>query len=100
MVELETPELTDNQIEELCLIAEKTARQYVLSKVTSKNIESLDISAEAEGTKPLRLEIEVVVTLSPLMNGYNMQKLVDEAVREAFSSVEKHLRGLACRSTK
>jgi hypothetical protein len=100
MVELETPELTDNQIEELCLIAEKTARQYVLSKVTSKNIESLDISAEAEDTKLLMLEIEVVVTLSPLMNGYNMQKLVDEAVREAFSSVEKYLRGLACRSQK
>ena len=100
MVELETPEFTDNQIEELCLIAEKTARQYVLSKVTSKNIESLDISAEAEDTKPLMLEIEVVVTLSPLMNGYNIQKLVDEAVREAVSSVEKHLRGLACRSQK
>jgi hypothetical protein len=100
MEELGTPELADNQREELCLIAEKAARQYILSKVASKNIESLDVSAEAEGTKPLRLEIDVAVTLSPLMKGFNVQKLADEAVIEAFSSVEKHLRELACHSRK
>jgi hypothetical protein len=92
------PELTSEQIEELCLIAEKAAREHVLSKVPSKKIEALDISAEAEGTKPVALRVDVAVTLSPSMGNFNVQKLVDEAVREAFSSAEKHLRELTCHS--
>jgi len=92
--------LTSQQIEELCLIAEKAARRYILSKVSRKKIESFDICAEAEGTKPVALDVEVAITLSPSMKGFNVQKLVDETVREAFSSAEKHLRELACRSAK
>jgi len=100
MESLEIPELADSQIEELCLIAENAARQYVLTRVTSKKIETLDISAEAEGTKPLALNVEVTVVLSPSMKDFNTQKLADEAVREALSSAEEYLRELACRSRK
>jgi hypothetical protein len=94
------PELTTQQIEELCLIAEKAARRYILSKVPIKKIESLDICAEAEGSKPVALGVDVAITLSPLMKDFNVQKLLDEAVREAFSSAKKHLRELACHSGK
>jgi hypothetical protein len=94
------PELTSEQIEELCLIAEKAARRHILSRVFPKKIESLDISAEAEGTRPVALEIDVAVTLSPSMKDFDVQKVVDEAVRQAFSSAEKHLRELSCRSQK
>jgi hypothetical protein len=100
MEALEIPELTSEQIEELCLVAEKAAREHVLSKVPLKKIETLDISAEAEGAKPVALRVDVAVTLSPSMKDFNVQKLVDEAVREAFSSAEKHLRGLGCHSEK
>jgi hypothetical protein len=100
MEALGIPELTSEQIEQLCLIAEKAARKHVLSKVPSKKIETLDISAEAEGTKPVALRVDVTVALSPSMKSFNLQKLVDEAVREAFSSAEKHLRELACHSQK
>ena len=100
MEALGIPELTSEQIEELCLIAEKAAREHVLSKVPSKKIETLDISAEAEGTRPVALRVDAAVTLSPSMKNFNAQKLVDEAVGEAFSSAEKHLRLLACHSQK
>jgi hypothetical protein len=100
MEALGIPELTSEQIEELCLIAEKAARDHVLSVVPSKKIETLDISAEAEGTKPVVLGVDVAVTLFPSMKSFDVQKLVDEAVREAFSSAEKHLRFLACHSQK
>jgi len=93
-------ELTTEQIEELCLIAEKAAREYVLSKVPSKKIETLDISAEAEGEKPVALKIDVTVTLSPSMRNFDVQRVADEAVREAFISAEKHLREIACHSQK
>ena len=44
MEELGLPELTTEQIEELCSITEEAAREYVLSKVPSKRIEKLNIS--------------------------------------------------------
>jgi hypothetical protein len=100
MEALGIPELTSEQIEELCLIAEKAAREHVLSRVPSKKIETLDISAEAEGTKPVALKVDVAVTLSPSMKDFDVQKLADEAVRQAFISAEKQLREIACHSQK
>ncbi|MGD0977735.1 MAG: DUF3194 domain-containing protein [Candidatus Bathyarchaeia archaeon] len=100
MEALGIPELTSEQVEELCLIAEKAAREHVLSKVSSKKIETLDISAEAEGARPVALKVDVAVTLSPSIKGFDVKKLVDEAVREAFISAEKHLREIACHSQK
>jgi len=38
--EIGIPELTSEEIEELCSIAEKAAREYVLSKVPPKRIEN------------------------------------------------------------
>jgi len=99
-VEIGIPELKSEQIEELCSIVEKTARQYVLSKLSPKRIEALNISVETEGTKPVRLTVDVDVLLSPLMKKFNVQKLVDEAVKEAFTSAENYLRELACHSKK
>jgi hypothetical protein len=98
--ELGIPELTTEQIEQLCLTVEKAAREYILSKVPRKRIEELNVSVETEGAKPVRLNVEVDVILSPLMKETHAQKLVDEAVKEALVSAEKFLRELKCRSSK
>lgn len=100
MEELGIPELDSEQIEELCSIAEKAAREYVLSKVPSKRIEALNISVETEGAKPVTLTVEVDVSLSPLMKKFDVQELVDEAVKEAYASAEEYLRELKCRSQR
>jgi hypothetical protein len=96
--DLSMPELTDEQMEGLCLAAEKAAREYVLTKVSSKKIERLDISAEADGKKPVELRVEVEITLSSSMKHYDVRNLVDDAVRKAFSSAEEQLREMACHS--
>lgn len=98
MKALGIPELTSEQIEELCVIAEKAARDYIVTKVPSRKIDALNISAEAEGTKPVTLKVDVAVTLSASLKTFDVQKLVGEAVREAFISAEKHLRELTCHS--
>ena len=100
MEELGLPELTTEQIEELCSIAEEAAREHALSKVPSKRIETLNISVEAEGTKPVTLTVDIDIALSPLMKDFDVQKLVDEAVAEAFISAKKYLRELKCHSKK
>jgi len=98
--ELGIPELTSEQIEELCAVAEEAVREYVLSKVPSKRIEKLNISVEAEGTKPVTLTVDIDIALSPLMKDIDVQELVDEAVKEAFTSAEKYLGELTCHSKK
>lgn len=100
MEELGIPELTSEQIEEFCSIAEKTAREHILSKIPSKRIKALNISAETKGAKPVTLTVEIDVSLSPLMKNSDAQKLVDEAIKEAFMSAEEYLRELKCRSQK
>lgn len=100
MEDMGIPELTTEQVEELCSIAEYAARKYVLSKVPQKKIEKMDIIAEANGTRPVTLTIDVDIALSPSIENLDVQKLVDKAVKEAFASAEKYLRKLKCHSLK
>ena len=100
MEDLGIPDLTSEQAEELCTIAEESARKYLLTKVPKKNMEKLNVSSEVEGTKPVRLEISIDVDLSSTIKDLDVQKLVDEAVKEGFMSAEKYLRELVCRSRK
>ena len=101
--ELGLPELTPEQIEELCSVAEEAARVYILSKVPFKLVETLNITADVEieeEEKTSTLTVEVELTLSPLMRDFDVQKLADDAVKEAFASAEKYLRELKCRLQK
>lgn len=100
MEDIGLPDLTPEQVEELCSKAEEAAREYVLSKVPPKRVETLNISVETEGGKPLTLTVDVEIVLSPLMQEYDVQRLADEAVKEAFKSAEKYLRELKCRLQK
>jgi len=92
--EVGLPELTSEQIEELCSIAEETARKSVLSKVSQKRLETLNVTAEAEGTKPVSLAIDLDIVLSPTLKDFDVKRLVDEALKAAFAAAEKYLREL------
>jgi hypothetical protein len=93
-------ELTIEQVEELCEIAEETAREYVLSRVPPRRILTLNVTVDAEGTKPITINVDVEVVLSPLMKNFDVEKLVKEATERAFASIEKYLRKLSCKSKK
>jgi hypothetical protein len=94
MVELGIPELTTEQIETLCSTAEDAARKYVLSKVSKKDIERLDISVEADGAKPVNLTVEVNLDLLPQVKNQDPQVIVKEAVAEAHKAAENFLRNI------
>jgi len=98
--EIGISELTDEQLEKLCEIGEKAARDHILSKVSARKVSTLDINIDTEGNKPVTVNVEVEVTLSPLMKNYNVEKLSKEAVEKAFAAINKYLRELACKSTK
>jgi len=90
--ELGIPELSTEQIETLCTTAENAARKHVLSKVSSKMIERLDISVEAEGSKPIKVTAEIDLQLSPETQDVNAKALVKEATEAAHKAVENFLR--------
>jgi len=92
LVELGIPELSTEQIETLCSTAENAARKYVLSKVSSKMVDKLDISVEAEGTKPLKVSVEVNLQLTPEAKDVDAQALVKESTNAAHRAVENFLR--------
>lgn len=100
MEEIGISELTSEQVETLCAIAEKAARDYVLSKVPSRKVSVLNITIDTEGLKPVTVNVEVEITLSPLMKNYDVKKLADEATKQAFNAVEAYLRELTCKSAR
>lgn len=100
METINIPELTSEQMEELCEAAEKTAREYILSRVPSRRISMLNITVETEGTKPVSVNVDVEIALSSLMKDYDVEKLANQAVKQAFTSIERRLREFTCKSTK
>jgi hypothetical protein len=92
MGELGFPELTTEQIELLCQTAENAARKHILSKVSSKDVDRLNISVEAEGTKPVNVTVEIDLALSPQTKNVDAQALVKEAVGVGQMAAENFLR--------
>jgi hypothetical protein len=100
LMDLGIPELTEEQIAAVSQAAEDAARKHIFSKISPKKVESLDITVEAEGTKPVSFTVEVDLKLKPEAGDVDSEALVKEAVKTAFDTVEKNLRNLKCPSTK
>jgi predicted lactoylglutathione lyase len=94
VVELGFPELTTEQIEHLCSTAEDAARKYVLSKISSKDVDRLDISVEADGSKPVNVTVEINLILSAQTKDVDADVLVKEAVNQAHKAAENFLRNI------
>ena len=92
MDELGIPELSTEQVETLCATAEDAARKYVHSKVSSRMVERLDISVEAEGSKPVNVTVEIDLQLSPETKDFDAEALVKGATNAAHKAVENFLR--------
>ncbi|HYB84333.1 MAG TPA: DUF3194 domain-containing protein [archaeon] len=85
-------------MEQMCLAAQEAARNHLLSKVSLKRINDIDVTVEAIGDKPLTLSIDVAVELES--GDEDLDPLVDEATDIAFEAAEKKARELdLCRDT-
>jgi hypothetical protein len=94
LVDLGLPELTTEQVEALCETAEDVARSYIQTKISSKTIDRLDITVEAQGTKPVDLSVEINLVLSETPVTFDVDALVKEAVVQAHLASENFLRKL------
>ena len=94
------PELTLEQVEELCERAEQAARNHVLSTIPNNRIATLNVTVETEGTKPLTVNVDVRVVLSPLMKDFDVEALTKEATETAFAHIEEYVREITCKCKK
>jgi len=98
--EIGLPKLTPEQKEQLCILAEKAAREHILSKVSSREITSLNITVEIEGKKPITASVEIEIQLSHQMKDYDAEQLSKQATQKAMQAIDKYLRQIACKSDK
>lgn len=96
--EIGIPELSSKQVEELCERGEKAARDYISSKISARRISALDITIDVEGAKPITVNVDIEIVLSPLLKDYDVKRLADEAKQKAFTAIEEYLRDIACKS--
>ena len=94
MVELGFPELTTEQIELLSQRTEDAARKAVLSKVSNKQIDRLDVSVEVDGAKPVNVTVEVNLELSSEAKGVDCQAVVKCGVDAGQAAAENFLKSL------
>ena len=57
-------------------------------------LDRLDISVEAEGSKPVNVTVEVDLALKPEAEGVDANALVKEATSEAYKAIENYLRNV------
>jgi uncharacterized alkaline shock family protein YloU len=81
--------LSTEQIENIVKIAEKAARGYVASSLSSKDTEDLEIAVEVEANDELNIDIEV--GLEALSNTSDCNKLVEGAVEAAHTAIRNEL---------
>ena len=94
MEELGIPELTTIQMETISEIAENAAKKYILSKISLKLIEKMNIIVESVGEKPITIKIEIDLRLHPIEKYVDTEKITKAAAKEAISSSENYLRKL------
>lgn len=83
---------TEDEIEAICTAAEEAARRFVLSKVSLKELEDLNLAVEAVGDKPLLLNVEIAVETE--LKDPDLSMTIDGATDAAFAAAEAKVREL------
>jgi hypothetical protein len=81
--------LSDTELDEISEIAVSSAENYVLSRVSKKEIVDIDISVELVYTDKLDVDVSVNIIFDDLSSADH--KIADEAAEHAIKEIEKLL---------
>jgi hypothetical protein len=85
--------LTLEELEELCILAEDEIKKYIYSKVPKKEVNQLEIMVELGLEETTNLSIEINLEIKSLSEQEN-EMLVEEALRVAMKAIDGRLLGL------
>ena len=83
---------TDEEIEAICTAAEEAARRHILSKISLKKLEDLNLAVEAVGDKPLSLSVEIGIETEH--EHEELAVTIDGATDAAFAAADAKVREL------
>lgn len=83
---------TDEEVESICSAAEEAARKLILSKISLKKLDDLDLSVEGVGDKPLSVTVEIAIETE--LEDPDFSRILDDATDAAFSAAEAKVREL------
>jgi hypothetical protein len=90
---------TDEEVEQICVAAEEAAKKRILSTVPLKRISDFDVTVEANGDKPLVLNVDIAIEVT--IGDENLEELVKDATSAAFKAAEIKVRELnLCANTQ
>ncbi|MEM2134564.1 MAG: DUF3194 domain-containing protein [Candidatus Freyarchaeota archaeon] len=85
--------LTLEELEELCILAEDEIKKYIYSKVPKKEVNQLEIIVELGSEENMNLTIEINLEIESLSEQEN-KMLAEEALRVAMKAIDGRLLGL------
>jgi len=83
---------TDDEIEAICAAAEEAARRAILSKISLKKLDDLNVAVEATGDKPLSLSVEIAVEAE--IEDPDLAATIDRATDAAIAAADAKVREL------
>jgi hypothetical protein len=83
-------ELTETELDELSTEAAQAAQDYILSKVSKKEVIDMDIDVELAFNDVLDVDVTVELFLDDLSN-FNPEKLSNEAVEHAILIIDRFM---------
>jgi len=83
---------TDDEIEAICAAAEEAARKVILSKISLKQLDDLNVAVEAAGDKPLSLSVEIAVEAE--VEHPELAATIDRATDAAIVAADAKVREL------
>ncbi len=90
---------TDDEVEQICVAAEEAAKKRILSIVPLKRISDFDVTVEANGDKPLVLNVDIAIDIT--IGDEDLEQLVKDATNAAFKAAEIKVRELnLCANTQ
>jgi len=92
-------DLTQEEIEELCELAENVARKYIFTKVSKSDVTNFITIVNIETKEDqMIVDVQVELDLLPFIK-FNADILANEAADEAIKAIEKRLRELTGESS-
>ncbi|MEM1657835.1 MAG: DUF3194 domain-containing protein [Candidatus Jordarchaeales archaeon] len=90
--------LKSEDLEEICTLAEQTARRYIFSRCRKKAVRRLNVTVSSEiENGEVTFNVEVDVEVSDLVQ-VDVNKLIEEAISKAMEKIDERMREIAKRA--
>jgi len=94
VIHIGLPELSEEELIEIGELAQETIIKHVFEALNRSDVKDIEVTMRINREETLDLEIEVYLEV-PIFVKVDVDKLIDEAVEEAYEAVERRLREIA-----